>query len=39
MIRHPEGETGLRNRRTALRQPAEGVERAFMDVMAIDPEQ
>ena len=39
MIRHAEGETGLRNRHTALGQPAEGVERAFMHVMAIHPEQ
>ena len=39
MIRHAERETGLRNRRAALRQPAEGVKRAFMHVMAIHPEQ
>ena len=39
MIRHAEGETGLGNRHAALRQPAEGVKRAFMDVVAIDPEQ
>src|SRR5271169_5953262 len=37
MIGHTERETRLRNRRTALRQPAEGVKGAFMHVMAIDP--
>jgi hypothetical protein len=39
MIRHCKRETGLRNRRTALRKPAEGVKGAFMHVMAIHPEQ
>ena len=34
-----EGQAGLGDRRAALREPAEGVERAFVDVVAVDPEQ
>ena len=39
MICHPEGKAGLRNRCAALRQPAEGMEGALVNVMAINPEQ
>ena len=39
MVGHPEGQAGLGHRHAALRQPAEGVKRALMNVVAVDPEQ
>ena len=39
MVGHAEGQAGLGDRHAPLRQLAEGVERALMDVMAVDPEQ
>ena len=39
MIGDREGQAGLGDARTPLRQPGEGMKGAFMHVMAVDPEQ
>ena len=39
MVGHAVGQSRFSDRRSPLRQPAEGMEGTLVDVMAIDPEQ